>query len=255
MSAEMPADPSPITGLVARLDAADAHPDAAELRQRTYELLAARPGAVVADVGCGTGRAVAELTERGVRAIGVDRDDRMIALAASRWPNADFRIGDALDLPFAEGELNGYRAEKLYHELPEPARAVAEARRVLAPGGRIVLIGQDWDTLVLDSDHPDLTRAIVHARADTIASPRAARRYRALLLDAGFTDLTTEVHTAVFTDPALLSMATTMADSARTTGAITPAQAAAWTADQTTRAETGRFFLAVPLFVTAATRP
>ncbi|MBA9003509.1 SAM-dependent methyltransferase [Actinomadura cellulosilytica] len=185
----------------------------------------------------------------------MDRDDRMIALAASRRPNADFRIGDALDLPFADGELNGYRAEKLYHELPDPARAVAEARRVLAPGGRIVLIGQDWDTLVLDSDHPGLTRTIVHARADTIASPRAARRYRALLLDAGFTDLTTEVHTAVFTDPALLPMATAMADSARTTGAITPAQAAAWTADQTARAETGRFFLAVPLFVTAATRP
>ncbi|MEU8149944.1 hypothetical protein [Nonomuraea sp. NPDC048901] len=57
-----------------------------------------------------------------------------------------------------------------------------------APGGRIVLIGQDWDTLVIDSDDPALTRTIVHARADQVTSPRAARSYRNLLLDAGFED-------------------------------------------------------------------
>ncbi|WP_433762573.1 hypothetical protein [Nocardia sp. CA-135398] len=53
------------------------------------------------------------------------------------------------------------------------------------PGGRIVLAGQDWDAFVIDSDTPDLTRTIVAARADTITNPRAARRYRNLLLDAG----------------------------------------------------------------------
>ena len=58
------------------------------------------------------------------------------------------------------------------HVLDDPARAAGEARRVLAPGGRIVLIGQDWDTFVIDADDAALTRTIVHARADLVPTPR-----------------------------------------------------------------------------------
>ncbi|MCX4792367.1 methyltransferase domain-containing protein [Streptomyces sp. NBC_01221] len=100
----------------------------------------------------------------------------MIAAARQRRPEGDLRVADASQLPFADGELSGYRAEKLFHALDEPTAALAEAYRVLTPGGRIVLIGQDWDTLVIDSDDPQLTRTIVHARADTFPSPRAARQ-------------------------------------------------------------------------------
>jgi hypothetical protein len=57
---------------------------------------------------------------------------------------------------------------------------VAEARRVLCPGGRIVLVGQDWDTIMVDSDDAALTRTIVHARADILSTPRAGRQYRNL---------------------------------------------------------------------------
>ncbi|WP_347568411.1 hypothetical protein [Streptomyces sp. 891-h] len=58
--------------LVTLLDAVDALPGAAELRSRSYELLATKPGTAVVDVGCGAGRAVAELAERGATAIGID---------------------------------------------------------------------------------------------------------------------------------------------------------------------------------------
>ncbi|MDL4814904.1 methyltransferase domain-containing protein [Actinomadura opuntiae] len=269
------------TDLIARLDAADATPDATRLRARTYDLLRAAPGALVAgalvagalvadalvadalvadalvadalvadalmaDVGCGAGRAVAELTARGVRAVGVDLDERMIAAARTRLPDADLRVADACALPFRDGELAGYRADKLFHNLPDPALALSEARRALASGGRIVLCGQDWDTLVLDSSLPDLTRALVHARADRLPSPRAARQYRSLLLDAGFHDVTVEVHTAVFTDPAILPMLTALAE---------PRGADDWLADQRERARTDRLFAAVPFFVASGANP
>lgn len=242
------------TELIKLLDLADALPAAAMLRARSYELLGLRSGDAAVDVGCGAGRAVAELLDSGVKAVGVDVSEEMIEVARQRWPQADLRVGDACALPLHDGEVAGYRADKVFHELADPARALAEARRVLGPGGRIVLIGQDWDTFVIDSDDPVLTRTIVHGRADLVADPRSARRYRNLLLDAGFADVEVEVHTGVFTDGTMLGMLTGIAEAVRVAGVIAAEQYEAWTAEQARRAEQGRLFLALPLFVASATR-
>ncbi|AVT31079.1 SAM-dependent methyltransferase [Plantactinospora sp. BC1] len=240
--------------LIRLLDAAENTPDAVTLRARSYELLRPYPGATVLDVGCGAGRAVAELARQGARAIGVDLDPAMLAAARSRFPDLDVRAADAAELPLPDGQAHGYRADKVYHVLPDPSAALAEARRVLAPGGRIVLLGQDWDTLVIDSDQPELTRRIVHARADTVPHPRIARAYRNLLLDSGFHDVEVEVHTLVFTDAAMRPMLAGHADAARQTGAVSAEQAEAWIAEQTRRAATARLLVALPIFVAAATR-
>ncbi|TDE34993.1 methyltransferase domain-containing protein [Actinomadura sp. 6K520] len=241
--------------LIALLDAADRLPGAAELRVRSYELLAAEPGTSVVDVGCGAGRAVAELTERGVRAVGADPNETMITIARDRWPEADFRLAGAYELPLADASVHGYRADKVFHILAEPERALVEARRVLVPGGRIVLVGQDWDSFAIDSADPALTRTIVHARADLVAEPRAARRYRNLLLDTGFGDVTVEAHTAVFTGPAMLPVLTELADKVLSAGAITREQADGWKAEQRARAEADRLFMAMPMFMAAGSTP
>ncbi|MDX3383882.1 methyltransferase domain-containing protein [Streptomyces niveiscabiei] len=236
----------------ALLDAMDQMPSAGLLRARSYELLSLVPGSSVVDIGCGAGRAVAELAERGVRAVGVDPDPWMLAEARKRWPAAEFSEAGAEDLPFADGSVRGYRADKVFHTLREPGRAVAEARRVLCPGGRIVLVGQDWDAVMVDSDDPELTRTIVHARADLFGTPRAGRQYRGLLLDGGFDDVTVEVHTSVFTDPAMLPLAAMLAEWACVSGAVGRDQADAWLAEQRRRAEADRFLIALPFFVAAA---
>lgn len=246
-------DEGPPDGAAARLDAADRLPGARELRTLSYDLLG--DAASVVDVGCGAGRAVAELTERGIAAVGVDHDERMIALARSRWPRADFRAGDACRLPLPDHTVGGYRADRVFHELPDPDRALAEARRVLVPGGRAVLVGQDWDTLVVDSDDPALTRALVHARADTVTAPRAARAHRALLLDAGFRDVTVDVRTLVLTGPEALPVLGSLARTASAAGAVDRERADGWLAAQRVRAGADRLFAAVPMFVAAGTAP
>lgn len=240
--------------LIALLDIADDIPGARELRAHSYELLGVAPDAAVVDVGCGSGRAVVEMGERGARAVGIDPDEHMISIAAERWPDADFRVAGAYELPFDDGALSGYRADKVFHVLDDPARAVGEAQRVLAPGGRIVLVGQDWDTYVIDSDDAALTRKIVHARADLVPTPRVVRQSRNLLLDAGFTDVSVEIHTGVFTDAAMVPVLVNLAEKAQAAGAISDAQAEAWVAEQRERGRAGRLFFALPLFVTAATR-
>ena len=239
--------------LISQLDAVDESPGAAALRARSYELLRAAQGALVVDVGCGAGRAVAELTGQGVRVMGIDVSDQMIALARERWPYGEFRVGDTDALPLGNREAAGYRADKVIHALADPGRALAEARRAVASGGRIVVCGQDWDTFVTDSSDPGLTRTIVRKRADQVPSPRAARQYRNLLLDAGFRDVTVEVHTGVFTDGSFLPVLTRLAEVCREHGAITRAQADTWVADQRERARADRLFAAVPIFMAAAT--
>lgn len=241
-------------GLIAVLDVVDDLPGASEVRERTYQLLGPAPGECVVDVGCGTGRAVGEMHRCGVHAVGVDIDETMLAVARERWPVSPFRLADAYELPFADSAVQGYRADKLYHALDDPGRALAEARRVLAPGGRIVLAGQDWDAFVIDSDQPAVTRILVAARADALPAPRVARAYRNVLLDHGFADVSVEVHTAVFTDSRLLPVVSGLADAAVAGGVLSRGEVEGWVGEQTERARSGRLFLAVPLFVAAGTR-
>ena len=240
--------------LIRQLDAAETLPAAARLRARSYQLLRLPPDATVVDVGCGAARAVAELAEHAARAIGVDLDPAMLAAARRRFPGIDVRAADAAELPLGDGQAHGYRADKVYHVLPDPDAALAEARRVLVPGGRIALLGQDWDTLVIDSDQPELTRRIVHARADTIPHPRIARAYRNLLLDAGFHDVDIEVQTLALTGTAVLPVPVGHATVARQAGGITSDEAESWISEQTRRAHDDRLLVAIPMFLATATR-
>ena len=198
-------------------------------------------GRTVLDVGCGGGRAVAELRELGAAAVGIDVDEGMVSVARERW-GGDFRVGSALSLPFDDGSVGGYRADKVLHALERPSDALLEAWRVVAPGSWAVLVGQDWDTILVDSDEPALTRRVVREKADTIASPLAARGYRNLLLDAGFSDPVVEVHTHVFTDEAALPVL----------GRLDAPDE--WLAEQRERAHQGRLFVAIPMFLVAARR-
>jgi ubiquinone/menaquinone biosynthesis C-methylase UbiE len=224
--------------LLTMLDAFDDLPQARNLREHTYEAL----GDTVVDVGCGSGSAVGELAVRGVRAIGIDLEPAMIEVAIERWPAGEFHVADATALPLDDGSVTGYRADKVLHALAEPERAVIEARRVLATNGRAVLIGQDWDTFVVDSDDPELTRTLVHARADGMPHPRVARRYRNLLLDNGFTNVTVEVWTIVWTDATCLPMLANIGGEGT------------WLDDQAARARDDRLFVAIPIFLAAGTR-
>jgi SAM-dependent methyltransferase len=240
--------------LIRAIDTADRVPAAARLRARSYQLLRLPANATVVDVGCGTGRAVAELAEHAAQAIGVDLDPAMLVAAHSRFPDIDVRVADATELPLGDGEAHGYRADKVYHVLPDPDAALAEARRVLAPGGRIVLLGQDWDATVIDSDQPELTRRIVHARADTLPHPRIARAYRNVHIDGGFRDVDVELHGVVFTDAAMQSLIVGHATAAHRTSAITADEADHWVSEQTRRAQRDRLLFAMPLFLAAASR-
>jgi len=93
-------------------------------------------GLRVLDVGCGPGYGAGEAARRGAFAAGLDLSRAMVGLAAGNVPGAAFVQGDGENLPFADGRFHAVISCFAMPQMPDPARAVAEAFRVLAPGGR-----------------------------------------------------------------------------------------------------------------------
>jgi ubiquinone/menaquinone biosynthesis C-methylase UbiE len=240
------------------LELVEQAPDVVARRRRSYELLAFRPGDLVADVGCGLGTATRELAALGARAVGFDASEAMIAEAQRRSEGlrVEFVTADVHALPLDDSALAGYRAERLYQHLADPALALGEARRVLAPGGHLVLVDQDWDGLLIDGDPKDVTRAILLGFSDSIRTGWIGRSYRRLLTEAGFANVVVHPETVASTGTPLGSILPKLAaDAAVESGTVDPAVAERWVEDQRGRLEAGTFFAAMTHFTATASRP
>ncbi|MGW5052261.1 methyltransferase domain-containing protein [Actinokineospora sp. NPDC004072] len=228
-------------------DRIESLPGMAEARARVRDLLALPPGAAVVDVGCGTGHAAGELV--GHRVVGVDLDPEAVATARSRHPGV-FVVADAAALPLADGSVRGYRAMRLLHLVPDAGAVLREARRVLQPGGRAVLVGPDYGMVVVDGP-----QELIRAAQTSSREEHFGRRFRTLLLDAGFHDVAVEVHTMVVTDHSVMAPSlAVLAQGAVATGRVTRAEADDWLADQAERGARDRFLIAWPLFYASAVR-
>jgi ubiquinone/menaquinone biosynthesis C-methylase UbiE len=98
----------------------------------------------VLDVGCGTGLMSAKLAASGRRVCGVDISAGMVERARRRGgQTVEFIQGDAERLPAEIGAFDAVINLISFHHYPNPSRAVAEFRRVLRPGGRLILVAFD----------------------------------------------------------------------------------------------------------------
>lgn len=95
----------------------------------------------ILDVGCGAGPTMAALRDAGADVVGLDVSAAMIDLARQRLgPDADLRVAD-LDrpLPFRDAEFDDVVASLVLHYLADWSGPLAELRRVLKPGGRLLV--------------------------------------------------------------------------------------------------------------------
>jgi SAM-dependent methyltransferase len=102
-----------------------------------------RPGARLLDVGCGPGTITARAAARGCGAVGLDIAGGMLNLGRERHPSLELVEGDAEHLPFADGSFDAVVGGFVLNHVPSPERAIAEAARVLAAGGRLAVAV--WD--------------------------------------------------------------------------------------------------------------
>lgn len=98
---------------------------------------------VVGDLGCGTGRLAALVAPFVGRVIAVDGSEGMLAEARERLAgrdSVDFRVGELESLPIEDEALDAAMLSLVLHYAADPMRVLAEAYRVLRPGGRLLVV-------------------------------------------------------------------------------------------------------------------
>jgi ArsR family transcriptional regulator len=140
------------------------------------------PGWSVADLGCGTGSLAAALAPDVARVVGVDQSADMLRAARRRTAglaNVELRRGTLESLPLDDGSFDAALLVLSLGWVADPPRALAEAARVLRPGGRLALV----DAVLHDDE--DFRR-----RAGQVWPGFEPARVEEMLAAAGFADVT-----------------------------------------------------------------
>ena len=118
---------------------------------------------LLVDLGTGTGRILELLADRMTRGVGIDANHVMLTharakLDASEAGHIQIRHGDLYSLPMPDGCANAVVMHQVLHFLAEPAQALREAGRILAPGGVLLIVD------FAPHEHEQLREAFAHQR-------------------------------------------------------------------------------------------
>jgi len=109
-------------------------------RERAADLARVRPGSRALDVATGTGDLAIELARRGAEVTGLDFSEPMLELARGKAPGLDWIQGDALELPYGDGEFDAVTVGFGARNFSDLDRGLREMARVTSPGGRVVVL-------------------------------------------------------------------------------------------------------------------
>jgi ubiquinone/menaquinone biosynthesis C-methylase UbiE len=227
-------------------------------RQLSYDLLEVHQGQHLLDVGCGLGddvRALARLVGASGRVVGLDLSERLLEVARSRSDGAaypgTFVQGDMHHMPFATASFDGCRAERVLVHSPQPSQVVEEMRRVVRPGGCIVVTEPDLDTLVLSATSQSVVRKLTRWHSDRVRNGTIGRWLPEMFRRCGLQDI--QVVPTVAQNSRLSSYPQTLARRALEAGVLTPEEAQEVIADWQRRAEQ-QDYLEFGVFFTVAGR-
>ena len=136
----------------------DKHSFVWKLAAGVLELLDAKPGERILDLGCGTGHLTSRIVEAGAQVVGVDRSPEMIRQAKEKYPALRFEVMDAREIAL-DGNFDAVFSNATLHWIKEPERVIAGIWKSLRPGGRFIA------EFGGKGNNGELLKAVPHARA------------------------------------------------------------------------------------------
>jgi SAM-dependent methyltransferase len=185
--------------LVVMMEATDAWPAVAGVRAWVLEQTGVGSEAIVVDAGCGPGTFGSAVAATGAVAVDVDTSVAMLEETRRRRLGARPVLGDVARLPLRTGAAQLVRAERILQWTPDPYAALAELRRVTAPGGWTAVTDTDWGTLAVDHPDPQASERLAAAALRWVPHPRFANALAEAMSALGPTDLRERADTVVIT--------------------------------------------------------
>lgn len=260
-------DPATRERFIERLELRGNDPTFVAYREAYLELIDLPRTATVLDLGCGTGvvaRAIAARDGFTGTVTGIDLSDDFIAAAETFAADdgvsdrVQFAVGDAHQLDFRAASFDTVVAHTLVSHVRDPLAVLAEAARVVRPGGYVAVFDGDYASLTFGCSDPRLGEAVEPALQATImSSPRVMREIPRLLPKAGLRLIATQAHVYAEAGSStfMLNLAETYAPlTAASAGQLSAAHVDAWLADQRRSASDGTFFAACNYYAYVARR-
>jgi ubiquinone/menaquinone biosynthesis C-methylase UbiE len=247
-----------------KTDRAYQTPDVTRQRMRTLAALQLKARESVLDVGCGSGLLaddMAGLVGPDGRVVGIDASPDMLSLAERRCgdlPQVRLKQSKAEEIPEGDDSFDAAACVQVLLYVPDVPAALAEMHRVLRPGGRITIVETDWRGTVLNSFDDSITRRMLAAWDDSVASPNLPVRLGPLMTAAGFAAVNVEafpIVNASYTPGAWsIGMLEQFAESARDQGTVNAADSEAWLDDLRRKGSEGSYFFSVNRFIFTAVK-
>lgn len=244
--------------LVQYLEYVDSLPEIRQLKADSYGYLCIREGDDVLDAGCGPGydalRMAAVVGKTGA-VTGIDISQRMIAIAEAKAEgtglSVSFRTGDVRNLPFPDASFDKIRIERTLQILECPGKVLDEMIRVLRPGGLLLSVEPDWETMVCDPGSRDTARTFFRFCSDQFPDGSAGRKLYRFFRERGLSDVVVHPAPLVLHDFSLTARVMNMDQflaSAQEKGVLTRNEVASWLADLKTADAKGQFTFAGLMF-------
>jgi SAM-dependent methyltransferase len=260
-------DDATLQRFIERFEFRGRHPRFVAFREAYLREMELSPSATVLEIGCGTGvvaRALAARSGFSGRITAVDQSPvlleatRRLAAQEGVGERLEFRAGDAHALDLPDASFDAVIAHTLLSHVTDPAAVLAEAARVVRPGGVVAIFDGDYASWTFGCSDPVLGKAMGEALpAAVVSKPRVMRDLPRLLRGAGLALAAGQAHAyaEIGVGRFFLGQAETFAPMVARAGLLPAARVEAWLADQRKASEEGVFFGACNYYAYIARRP
>jgi ubiquinone/menaquinone biosynthesis C-methylase UbiE len=239
-------------------------PDIVAQREDTLARLAIQPGEAVLDIGSGPGflcQSMADAVGADGKIRGIDVSPQMVArsIARNTLPHLTYAEGDAMALAEPDASYDAVVSTQVAEYLSDVDAFCSEALRVLRPGGRLLVIATDWDSVVWHTEDDARMTRMMKAFEAHCADSRLPRTLAPRLRRAGFEGVRAAVYPLVnlVFEEGLYGQGIAGVIRGFTTkaGLVDEAEADAWHAELQMLSDRGDYFFCSNRFVFECVKP